>query len=101
MGAGGYGPAPWEGGLRRLEGGRDTLHVTRREGLGSNVIFALAVGPEGSLWAATEEGVSHIREGNGELSITTFSALDGLPKIGNAPDPQTNGRAAPVRDVAV
>jgi hypothetical protein len=75
--------------------------VTRQEGLGSNVIFALAVGPEGSLWAATEEGVSRIREGNDELSITTFSALDGLPRIENAPDPQANGRAAQVRDVAV
>ncbi len=100
------------GGLRRIEqcedGLRETLHVTRTEMtrhpcgaeqglspspasdailLDSNIIFALAAGPEGDIWAATHEGVSRIRERDGEIAITNFSALDGL--------------VAPVRDVAV
>jgi streptogramin lyase len=53
----------------------------------SNIIFALAVGPGGAVWAATEEGVSRIQEAGGEITITNFSSLDGL--------------ALPVRDVAV
>jgi hypothetical protein len=75
------------GGLRRIEGAVQTLHLTRQDGVISNMIFALAVGPEGSLWAATEEGVSRIREEGGVVTITNFSALDGL--------------ALPVRDIAV
>jgi hypothetical protein len=75
------------GGLRRLEGEEDTLLLTRQEGLSSNVILALAVGPDGTLWAATDEGVSRVQEVHGQVIITNFSALDGL--------------ALPVRDVAV
>jgi Carboxypeptidase regulatory-like domain/LVIVD repeat len=79
------------GGIRRIDasGGalRDTLHLTRQEGLGSNLILALAAGPDGSIWAGTDEGVSRIEEVNGALTITNFTALDGL--------------AVPVRDVAV
>lgn len=96
------------GGIRRIEasstGFQDTLHftrlgVTRRDpqsgerstisaqGLNSNIIFALAEAPDGSLWAATDEGVSHIQDEAGNLTISHFSTLDGL--------------ALPVRDVAV
>lgn len=54
----------------------------------SNIIFALAVDPDGAVWAATDKGVSRIQElRDGTFIITTFSALDGL--------------ALPVRDVAV
>jgi hypothetical protein len=54
----------------------------------SNIIFALAVDPDGAVWAATDKGVSRIQElRDGTFSITTFSTLDGL--------------ALPVRDVAV
>jgi ligand-binding sensor domain-containing protein len=79
------------GGLRRLDirssPMRETLHLTRQEGLSSNIVFALAEGPDGSIWAATEEGVSRIRAVDNTVTITNFSALDGL--------------ALPVRDVAV
>jgi parallel beta-helix repeat protein len=79
------------GGIRRVEahGGmwQDTLHLTRQEGLVSNMVLALAVEPDGAVWAATDEGVSRIREEDEQVVFTTFSALDGL--------------ALPVRDVVV
>jgi sugar lactone lactonase YvrE len=75
------------GGLRRLEAGQETLHLTRGDGLSSNLIFALAVGPEDTIWAATEEGVSRIQDVNGTVTITTFTATDGL--------------RTPVRDIAM
>ena len=85
------------GGLRRLEArsGRwqDTLYVIRTlepgsanrpvltlGGLGSNIIFALAAGQQGDVWAATDEGVSRLQDdGSGQVASTNFSALDGLP----------------------
>src|SRR5262249_32705131 len=66
------------GGLRRIEGGKETLHLTRSDGLSSNLVFALAVGPDDTVWAATDEGVSRLREVEGKVTITNVSALDGL-----------------------
>jgi sugar lactone lactonase YvrE len=54
--------------------------LTRREGLGSNLILALAVGPDGSVWAATEEGLSRVQDTPGGLAVTAFSPLDGVPR---------------------
>jgi ligand-binding sensor domain-containing protein len=77
------------GGVRRVDVRNgiveQTLHLTRLDGLTSNIVFSLAVGPDGALWAATDDGVSRI-EADGEM-ITTFTALDGL--------------ALPARDIAV
>jgi hypothetical protein len=79
------------GGLRRIEVRdgvpQDTLHLTRQEGLGSNLILALAVGPDGAVGAATDEGVSRLRERNGAVEVTNFAALEYVP--------------GPVRKVAV
>lgn len=79
------------GGIRRVEirDGvlEETLHLTRGDGLASNIIFALAAGPDGSIWAATDDGVSRIQKVNGDTVITTFTAVDGL--------------ALPARDLAV
>jgi hypothetical protein len=78
------------GGLRRIDGDQQTVHLTHRDGLPSNLIVALAVGPNREVWVATEAGVTRIEEDEGEngvLTMTTFTALDGL--------------ALPVRDVAV
>ena len=79
------------GGLRRIEVRdgvpQDTLHLTRQEGLGSNLILALAVGPDGALWAATDEGVSRLRPRGETVEISNFAALENVP--------------GPVRDVAV
>ena len=48
------------GGLRRIEMSasqpQDTLHLTQQDGLGSNLILALAVAPDGAIWAATTQG---------------------------------------------
>jgi nitrous oxidase accessory protein NosD/streptogramin lyase len=79
------------GGLRRIEirdgVPQDTLHLTRQEGLGSNLILALAVGPDGALWAATDEGVSRVRPSGETVEISNFAALENV--------------FGPVRDVAV
>jgi streptogramin lyase len=79
------------GGLRRIEVRdgvpQDTLHLTRQEGLGSNLILALAVGPDGTLWAATDEGVSRVRPRGETVEISNFAALEHVAGL--------------VRDVAV
>src|SRR5262249_15370543 len=75
------------GGLRRIEAGKETLHLTQREGLSSNLILSLATGPEETLWAATPHGVTRLQDVHGTVTLTTFTALDGL--------------GTPVRDVAV
>jgi hypothetical protein len=79
------------GGLRRIEirdgVPQDTLHLTRQEGLGSNLILGLAVGPDGAVWAATDEGVSRLRERDGAVEVSNFSGLENVP--------------GPVRKVAV
>src|SRR5206468_11777378 len=79
------------GGLRRIDGRgtapQDTRHLTQLDGLPSNLIMALAVGPDGALWVTTDKGVSRLRETGVAVTLTTFAALDGL--------------ALPVRDVAV
>jgi len=79
------------GGLRRIDGRgaspQETRHLTRLDGLPSNLIVALVVGPDGALWIATDKGASRLRDEDGTVTLTTFAALDGL--------------ALPVRDVAV
>jgi hypothetical protein len=79
------------GGLRRIDGRatppQDTRQLTQLDGLPSNLVVALAVAPDGALWAATDKGVSRLREASDAVRLTTFAALDGL--------------ALPVRDVAV
>ncbi len=98
------------GGIRRIEAidgtFRDTLYITREDVSGidaatqmrmpvrslgqlvSNVIFALAIEPDGDVWAATDKGASHIQEqADGTVVITNYTARDGL--------------VLPVRDVLV
>ena len=79
------------GGLRRIEirdgVPQDTLHLTRQEGLGSNLILALTLGPDGAVWAATDEGVSRLRPSGETVTITNFTGLENV--------------RGPVRDVAV
>src|SRR5262249_45066123 len=66
------------GGLRRIEAGKETLHLPRSHGLSSNLILSPATGPEDTVWAATDKGVSRLQDINGTVTITTFTALDGL-----------------------
>src|SRR4030095_7621740 len=65
------------GGLRRLEGTTQTLHLTRLEGLPSNLIMFPASGPDGTIWAATPKGVSRLGAVDGQLLLTTVAAVDG------------------------
>jgi hypothetical protein len=71
------------GGLRRVEVRdgvpQDTLYLMRQDGLGSNLILALAVGPDGAIWAATDEGVSRVRAPDSMAEITNFAALENVP----------------------
>ena len=57
------------GGLRRIDGRgvspQEFWHLTQLDGLSSNLIVALAVSPDGALWAATDKGVSRLREADG------------------------------------
>jgi hypothetical protein len=74
------------GGLRRVDvtsagpedTPEDTLLLTRKDGLGSNIILALAVERKGIVWVATDEGVSRLETEAEPIRITNFSALDGL-----------------------
>jgi ligand-binding sensor domain-containing protein len=79
------------GGIRRVEAHGDTveqtLHLTREDGLAGNMIFALAMAPDGAVWAATDDGVSRIEAHGDQAAITTYSTLDAL--------------ALPARDIAV
>jgi len=79
------------GGIRRVEvrGGtiEQTLHVTREDGLASNVVLALSASPDGAIWAATDEGVSRIEAHGDQVAITTYTVLDGL--------------SLPARDIAI
>lgn len=79
------------GGVRRVEAvagkWQDTLHLTREDGLAGNIVFGLAVAQDGTVWVATDDGVSQIQEIEGALSITNYTALDGL--------------TLPARDIAV
>ncbi|MCC7020325.1 MAG: hypothetical protein IT332_11245 [Ardenticatenales bacterium] len=80
------GSAPSGGGVARLGSDGAWEHWTRRDGLASNRVRDIALGPGGALWAATEPetdefgdtlggGVSR-RAGDG--TWTTFTAGDGL-----------------------
>ena len=63
----------WGGGLSRFDGNKFTTYTTR-DGLAGNYIFALAVAPDGSIWAGAEAGISHF-DGKG---FTNYTAEDGL-----------------------
>lgn len=98
------------GGIRRVEAIdgtlQDTLHITREAVSGvdsatqtritvdsqgqlvSHIIFALAIAPNGDVWAATNKGASRIQEqADGTVLMTNYTALDSL--------------TLPVRDVLV
>ncbi len=49
----------------KFEGDKVTTinHLTRQDGLSSNLVFALAFDHEGRLWASTDIGVSELKEG--------------------------------------
>lgn len=67
-----------EGGLLHVSGEAGERELsgkyTRADGLVSNALRALATAPDGSLWIATDDGVSRLRAG----VFDRFTARDGL-----------------------
>lgn len=63
----------WGGGLSRFDGKKFT-NYTVKDGLASNYILALTQGPDGTLWAGTNQGVNRF---DGK-KFTTYTSKDGL-----------------------
>jgi signal transduction histidine kinase/ligand-binding sensor domain-containing protein len=66
--------ATYGGGLSRLQDGR-FITFTTKDGLPSDFVAALCLGPDGSLWIGTDRGLSRLQSGR----FTTFRRKDGLP----------------------
>jgi signal transduction histidine kinase/ligand-binding sensor domain-containing protein len=65
----------WDGSIAYFKDGSVRETFTTRDGLGSGRIAAFRFGRDGSLWAATENGLSILR--NGQFS--TITSKNGLP----------------------
>ena len=65
----------FEGGLVYFKDGRVRASYTSADGLGDGHVNHLRFGSRGSLWAATEGGLSRIRDGH----IATLTSKNGLP----------------------
>ena len=64
----------YEGGIVYVEGGEVRASYDTADGIGSRVTH-LRLGPRGSLWAATEAGLSRIKDGH----VATLTSKNGLP----------------------
>ena len=65
------------GGLNRFDVEAETFtHVTTREGLPNNVVYAALPDAEGRLWLSTNRGLARYDAGSGE--VRSFDARDGL-----------------------
>jgi PAS domain S-box-containing protein len=64
-----------QGGVLYFADGRIERSYSAAEGLGRGMVNGLQVGAGGVLWAATEGGLSRIRDGH----ITTLTSKNGLP----------------------
>jgi signal transduction histidine kinase len=64
-----------DGGVGFLQDGRIRQSFTARDGLGGGRVGQLQLDPDGTLWAATEGGLSRIKDGR----VTTLSSRNGLP----------------------
>ncbi|HTT22896.1 MAG TPA: two-component regulator propeller domain-containing protein, partial [Candidatus Sulfotelmatobacter sp.] len=64
-----------EGGIAYFKGGQVRASYTAADGLGRGRVDDLRFGSRGALWAATEGGLSRIRDGR----IQTLTSKNGLP----------------------
>ena len=64
-----------KGGIAYFKDGQIKASVSHKDGLGSDRIWNLYLDHEGTLWAATEGGLSRIRDGR----VTTLTTKNGLP----------------------
>jgi signal transduction histidine kinase/ligand-binding sensor domain-containing protein len=65
----------YKGGVAFLKDGALGTSYGTAEGLGAGRVSELRLDPEGALWAATDGGLSHIKDGH----IATLTAAHGLP----------------------
>ena len=65
----------FQGGLVYVKDGQIRASYGAADGLGNGAVSALRFGSKGALWAATEGGLSRIKDGH----ITTLTSKNGLP----------------------
>jgi signal transduction histidine kinase/ligand-binding sensor domain-containing protein len=65
----------FEGGIAYFKGGQIRTSLTAADGLGNGHVNDLHFGSRGTLWAATESGLSYIREHR----VVTLTSKNGLP----------------------
>jgi PAS domain S-box-containing protein len=71
--------ATFGNGVYRIHG-RTVDHFGRADGLSSDTVFDLYEGDDGTVWAATSDGIDNFRD----LPVTTFSSFKGLGPTGAA-----------------
>ena len=65
----------FDGGVVNFEGGEVRKSFGKKDGLGGGRVMGLQLGGDGVLWAATEGGLSRIKDGR----VLTVTAANGLP----------------------
>ena len=65
----------WNGGVIYFKDGRVRASYTAKDGLGAGRVNSLKFDPDGTLWAATDGGLSRIKDGR----VTTLTSRKGLP----------------------
>ena len=65
----------WNGGVVYFRGGRTLASYTSANGLGKGRVNALKLDPDSTLWAATDGGLSRIKDGH----VITLTRRNGLP----------------------
>ena len=64
-----------DGGVSHFHDGQIDSSIGVKDGLGSNQVWNLQVDSDGTLWAATEGGVSRVKDGR----VATMTSKNGLP----------------------
>ncbi len=72
---GGMWLASWEGGVAYVEGGQVRELFASNSGLGAGRVNALDIDGDDALWAATDGGLSRIKDGR----VATLTSKNGLP----------------------
>ncbi|HVN21303.1 MAG TPA: two-component regulator propeller domain-containing protein [Dongiaceae bacterium] len=65
----------FQGGLVHFKDGQVRESYSKTEGLGRGRVMGLQLDRDGAVWAATEGGLSHVKDGN----ILTLNSSNGLP----------------------
>ena len=64
-----------DGGVSHFHDGQIDTSIGVKDGLGANQVWNLQVDSDGTLWAATEGGVSRVKDGH----VATLTSKNGLP----------------------